>query len=259
MISNIPKSSEYEIAGRDCILHAMYMLHDYFNNNKEDKIIEYNQRVLRNAIILIYQGLEILLKSSICSHSALLLIDSKRSDWPTLPSCKKPKDFNEFNTIAGLDLLKTYFSTQNTTMSNEENESFEQFFDELRKKRNNLMHGLSNKKILPDDVLKLCLNSLCFYYGKTKWIQVIIEDIKLDPLKNTGNNDVKYFLYRNLNYFLNLLSLKELINYLLDGLTEEREKCSKCTELLNVYENELYANWTFKKNGKTTCIICDLI
>lgn len=84
MIKDIPNSDEYKDVAIECLIQAynnIYNVDNTLNNETpREEIWEYNQIVLRTAIVLIHQGLEGLMKSEICKKTPLLLIDRKRSD-----------------------------------------------------------------------------------------------------------------------------------------------------------------------------------
>jgi hypothetical protein len=66
-------------------------------------------RDLSTSLILVYQAMESLMKARVCVISPLMLLDMKRTDWPTMPD-SGDKDFNELFTIGGESLQRTFFA-----------------------------------------------------------------------------------------------------------------------------------------------------
>ena len=78
MIENIPSASQYAKFAKDCILEAYTLISRTVDDDESSETVIHQQRTLRNAVILIHQGLEIFMKSVICEKSPLLIIDNKK-------------------------------------------------------------------------------------------------------------------------------------------------------------------------------------
>ncbi|GAB4283756.1 MAG: hypothetical protein Kow0068_08680 [Marinilabiliales bacterium] len=257
MIVNIPTSKDYEIIGKDCIIQALTLIYDTFEDKDSNDLINFYQRTLRNTIILIYQGVEILMKAEICKKTPLLIIDNKRKGWPSLPDSSN-KDFNDFYTISGDDLLRTFFSVQEIWKDQSIKQNFIEFYNNLRKKRNIIMHGVIGIDLKPNNKIILCIEALSFFFGKTMWIQELKQDIKNNPeLQGLEKNSDLFFLYKLLKIIENSMTLTELNKYLGIKLKKDRSKCCHCSNAIQVFSNNLIADWTFIKDNKINCLICN--
>ena len=119
MITNLPSSKDFEIVSKQCLTQAFNLLFKVYQDYKEydeviekdeipiEKIWEHNSGTIRTSLILLHQGIETFMKSVICTTSPLLLIEKKRTDWPSLPS-NADKDFDSLYTISGEALLTSF-------------------------------------------------------------------------------------------------------------------------------------------------------
>jgi len=172
MIKNIPNESDYKRNAIECWVQAIETLyeidkHIYELNLEEDlaqEVYEFSQPHYRTAIVLLHQGIEAIMKSIICKHSPLLLVDNKRVDWPVLPN-QTDKDFNELFTIGAESLLYTFCAVSNSNI----NQETIQFLERIRKLRNEIVHGFSAQMIDPKNILVDILNSFTLFLGKGSW------------------------------------------------------------------------------------------
>lgn len=104
MIVNIYSCDYFKKIAVECLLQAYKMIYVtdkevdilsqnniYYPDSSPQEFQEnylllwtHNQAILRNAVILIQQSHESLMKAEIAHVSPLLLLDNKRTDWPTL-------------------------------------------------------------------------------------------------------------------------------------------------------------------------------
>jgi hypothetical protein len=256
MIINLPRHNDYEKIGKDCILQALSVVYDTFEKKQDEDTLTFNQRKLRNAIILIHQGVELLMKSEVSKKSPLLLIDNKRREWPTLPE-SKPKDFNDFNSLSGDDLLRTFFAVQEQYIDVNELKKYVEFYNALKADRNKLMHGIFDTKLEPCMIIYRCIGALAFFFEKTKWIQVLKEDYSLNP--DYANEEIGsdlYYLYRMLKFILANIALKKLNEYLEYSLTQKRFYCDNCNDKMDVISETLKADWTYVVDNTVHCMVC---
>ena len=111
MIRNIPTHQEFENLGIQCISKAFEMLFavgDKYADLSMDETIgeevtqedywKHNEITVRTSLIVLFQGIEYLMKMEVAKESALLLLENNRTDWPTLPS-KNDKDYDQLSLL----------------------------------------------------------------------------------------------------------------------------------------------------------------
>jgi len=135
------------------------------------------------------------MKADICNESPLLLIDKKKGDWKTLPE-SSDEPFSEMFTIGGDELLKTYYAC---LAPEEIHPSFLQHFDEIRTKRNKIIHGLGEAELTPEYVLKLVLNSFTYLLGKDEFWDAVLDKFYRHPGFEYDDPDVEW-VNRDVNY-----------------------------------------------------------
>ena len=114
------------------------------------------QRPLSTALSLVQQGTEFLLKGDIALVSPYLLISGDPSSYPS-KSQERNVRFSEFKTIDSKDLIRAF----NTVSANRLPDSFQQRFENLRSRRNTIMHTVDpdlhiNVKDLFVEILEIC-------------------------------------------------------------------------------------------------------
>ncbi|GAB3535985.1 hypothetical protein GCM10027443_25680 [Pontibacter brevis] len=154
MITNIPTGSDFEKAAKECLIQAFQLIYktdeeiDVFSSNSldipdfaENEFNEnyfsfwlHKQSVLRTTIILIQQSHELFMKGAIAQVSPLLLLENKRTEWPTLYK-HHDKDFNSLYTLNAESLLHTYSAVLKEPAA----EELIRFVDEVRVLRNNFL------------------------------------------------------------------------------------------------------------------------
>lgn len=268
MIKDIPNSSEYQNVGIECLLQAYDNICNVDNTltseTPRDKIWNYNQIVLRTSLVLIHQGLEGLLKSEICKKSPLLLIDRKRSDWKTLPN-SGDESFSDFNTIGGDDLLKTFYACVNLK---EIHDDFPTHFEDIRIKRNKIVHGLGTENLVPEYVLKLILNSFTYLLGKDSFWNSVLNKFYKHPGFDHDDSHIEWQdsnQYMRMEYLRAFLGKGELKNHFSVNITAREYLCPFCTEKAEEITTEGIlrpdSKWAFLNPNEPTstdmsCIIC---
>ncbi|MCA6437534.1 MAG: hypothetical protein IM600_18340 [Bacteroidetes bacterium] len=268
MITDIPTAEEYENSAIECLVQAynnIAQVDSSLNNETpRDDIWKYNQIVLRTAIVLIHQGLEGLMKSEICYESTLLLIDKKKADWKTLPDSAN-ESFSEMFTIGGDDLLRTYYAC---VSSEDLHPNFLLLFNEIRSKRNKIVHGLGEEDLTPEYVLKLVLNSFTYLLGKDAFWDAVLDKFYRHPGFNYNDSDVEWVennQYNRMEYMNMFLGIGELKNHFKIDITARPYFCPACIQMAEVSTDEGLkrpeSKWAFLNpneptGNKISCIVC---
>lgn len=268
MIKDIPNSEEYQNVAIECLIQAYDNICNVDNalspETPREEIWNYNQIVLRTALVLIHQGTEGLLKSKICKKSPLLLIDKKRSEWKTLPN-SSDESFSDFNTIAGDDLLKTFYACIGLKSVHED---FLAHYEEIRIKRNKIVHGLGTEKLTPEYVLKLILNSFTYLLGKDSFWDAVLNKFYNHPGFLHEDSHIEWQdsnQYMRMEYLDLFLGRKELKKHFSINISSRQYLCPFCTEKAEEITDEGIvrpdSKWAFLNPNEPTssdmsCIIC---
>ncbi|MGU5771536.1 hypothetical protein [Aeromonas allosaccharophila] len=151
MINNIPIPNDFFTTGKGLLAYSwgivakliieLEMAHDYLEDVQEvsDDYWSLAEKNLAISLTIAQQGVEFLLKGKISEISPFLLLSDPPSRWPK-PNKDKNLDFSEYRTIDAQDLTIVY----NTVSTAPLPEEFLIKFDEMRKKRNKIMHSIDN-------------------------------------------------------------------------------------------------------------------
>jgi hypothetical protein len=232
MITEIPTPEEYEEVGKDCLIQAYDNIFqiDRLQTERTNRTVlwNYHQIVLRTAIILIHQGVESLLKSEIAKISPLLLIDDKRKEWQTLPK-NSDKQFSELHTVGGEDLIRTYSACKEGSID----EKLLKHFNQIRIKRNKIIHGLGDGLLDPDEVLEFILWSFTYILGKDSFWDSLLNKLYRHPGFDNGELDYDWQVYSDFDRIehLNLyLEKRRLKHHFSTDITARPYLCPDCTE-----------------------------
>lgn len=273
MLINIPKSNDYQNVGIECLVQAYKNIFAVDNGqlipeaSRED-IWKYHEIVLRTSIVLIHQGIESLLKAGVSKKTPLLLIDQKRGDWKTLPN-SADESFIDLYTIAGNDLLKTFFAC---VLHKSISDDFITHFENVRIKRNKIVHGIGGDEISPEEVLKLILWTFTYLLGEDSFWTSFKEKFFKHPGHEVGDIDLEneeVQQYNHLDYLEAILGKGELNNHFKIDLKARRYFCPYCTRKDGVLVEgdgtvveHLTSKWAFlnpntPESTLIQCLVCD--
>jgi hypothetical protein len=265
MIINLPKSTDYENVAKQCLTQAFNIVYEidkeliYDGDIDSEAVWDYHLGDLSTSLILVYQAIESLMKARICQESALLLLDLKRTDWPTMPG-SLDKDFNELFTVGGEALQKTYCAVAQTTKKDEE---LIKFIEEIRLTRNKIIHGVSRDYLDPEYLIEIILNTFTNFLGKDSWWLTMREFQINSPIFGEFNNNYEEaFLIEKLDYTETLIDFPELRKHFSLDLKSRRYFCPWCMDSLADEDTDLETKWALlipqKIKGATEikCINC---
>lgn len=268
MIIDIPTAEEYEDSAIECLVQAynnIAQVDESLNpQTPREDIWKYNQIVLRTAIVLIHQGIEGLMKSDICCESSLLLIDKKKAEWKTLPG-GPDESFSEMLTIGGDDLLKMYYAC---TPPSEVHQNFLLHFNEVRIKRNKIVHGLGAEELTPEYVLKLILNSFTYLLGKDEFWDAVLNKFYQHPGFEYDDQDIEWEennIYNRMEHLNMFLGIGELKRHFTIDITARSYFCPNCIQMAEISTSEGIirptSKWAFLNPNEPigtniSCIVC---
>ncbi|HZF55994.1 MAG TPA: hypothetical protein VE093_45580 [Polyangiaceae bacterium] len=183
MITGIPTEVELNQAGLDYlnlawndVMHLLGAEEDYARLQSDvdytdsDLVRAHWQRESRRlatCAALVHQGAEFLLKSRIAQVSPFLLLDGP-SSWPG-NAAQGDTDFSSFKTLDAQLLTRVH----DTICPNRLPETFKQRFEEVRRRRNAVTHGLASSLIPPaEELLKDILEIVTTLVGEATWPKI---------------------------------------------------------------------------------------
>jgi hypothetical protein len=262
MINHYPTYHDFEKLAHDCLTQAFDIIFEtdkYLDEIDEEDLKteswEYSKGKLNTVIVLIHQGIESLMKAEICLTSPLLLIEGKRTDWPVLPN-QTDKNFNDFYTIASESLLHTFSATSKKPI----NAELIKHIEEIRKLRNQIVHGISKTDLSPKYLTEKILDTYTFFKSKDEWWNAVRNFHFNHPL--FGYYDKRYessIFAEKLDYVLTKVGKNKLSKHFAINIKARKYLCPLCKF---IYENEIGENyesmWAFLNPNvsKSTNIIC---
>jgi hypothetical protein len=237
MIINSPSRNDFENVAKENLTQAFFLLYavyrDYENGNDDietdevllDAVWKYNQGTIRTALILLHQGIEGLMKGIICESSPLLLVDKPRSDWPSLPGLKD-QDFDSLFTIGNESLLRTFCAVNTTIKVNEE---FIGIIDEIRRKRNQAIHGIGKADLTPKYILTKILFVFTAWFGKDEWLAELKRNVIENPIFGFFDYDFEEAMfYQYLDFLEEIVGKRILSAHVKVEILGHRYFCPHC-------------------------------
>lgn len=180
MITDIPTSSDFQNAGINLLNLAwdstVSLLMDRIFDGVEintnlpvsDNYLKSAQPILASSLSLVQQGIEFFLKGKIAEVSPYLLISGTPSNFPK-NSHKQNTSFSDFRTIDAQDLIRVHDTVSASRLSDE----FCQWYDELRRLRNKLMHTVDKTIAITDKDVLIKIMEGCEYCVKPlAWVTI---------------------------------------------------------------------------------------
>jgi hypothetical protein len=183
MVINLPASADFERIAGNCLFQAFNIIYetdkhvfDFAEKRIYQDVWEHSQGKLNTAVILIHQGIEAFMKAGVCLTSPWLLLEGKRTEWPVLPN-QKDKDFNDLYTIPGEALLHTFAATAPVPLSVQ----LLEHINDIRKLRNQIVHGLPKAKLFPKVLIGIILDTYTYFRLPGAWWESFFDQHLLHP------------------------------------------------------------------------------
>ncbi len=213
------------------------------------------QSELGTAIGLIQQGFDFLLKAQICEVSPYLLISRNPADWPK--KCDKEDiEFAEFRTIDSQDFVKVLDTVSPTRFDPE----FVTLFDDLRKRRNRIMHTIdpafeANVK----DILTTLLLGVEYLIGPRQWVRLRKENLEREVDLGYDGDPVSFVQVHDFSTVVDLLDPAVLLRCFGFDRKRRRYHCPSCCHVddnveMDVMTALLQPNTPISPN--VYCFIC---
>lgn len=250
MIIDVPTGDDFKSAGIDFLnlawdtlislstklKDAEYFYNVYYSDENEEVIDQLSseqywkqaQRPLSTALSLIQQGTEFLLKGHIATVSPYLLISGDPSNYPS-KSHERNIRFSEFKTIDAQDLVKVY----NTVSTGRLPDNFRQRFEDLRSKRNIIMHTVDPELYIKTKNLFVEILEICHYLIEpNSWIKIRGQFIQNEPESVLYSPETRELfnlrLALEINLVIDLLTPSENNKYFNFNKKTRRYFCPSC-------------------------------
>jgi len=217
------------------------------------------QRPLATALSLVQQGTEFLLKGHIATASPYLLLSGDPSSWPS-KSHEREVRFSEFKTIEAQDLIRVY----NTIKSNRLPEEFQTRYENLRSKRNTIMHTVDPKlRIKPKDLFIEILEVCHHLIAPKPWTKIRKNFIDKVPLSVVEVSEhLLYNLIVEIDHVISLLQPAEVRKYFNFDKKQRRYICPYCyRETSKYFGDEIPKLAQLRPNEPAStyiyCLVCD--
>ena len=269
VITEVPDPRDFELTGIDYInLAADPVFQLYFDIREigfdgsgwEEEQREFwaaAQRPMASALALVEQGTQLLLKARIAAVSPFLLIAGDVRYWPRRVD-EEDTPFAAFRTLDAQELIRAH----NAVASERLDADFAQSFEDLRKRRNTIMHTIDrNLTVTANEIVRLCLESIHRLVGPYKWIDLRRDYLYRTPVNTaTGGDWVETQVIREINDLLRFLNKKELLRYFGFDRAQRHYICPTCkmsdqTGNLNVTTAQLKPNEP--DSTSVYCFLCD--
>lgn len=263
MITSIPSSSEFRNAGIEILNLAWDNVHNHFEylvnldddeHEARDEYWQSAQQSISTALSLAQQGIEFLLKGKICDVDPLLLIATPTRDWPG----EKDIPFADLRTVESQDLIRCHDSIISPSIS----PRFATIFNELRRKRNTIMHSVSKQlRISGNDVLVAILEAADTLIGSHSWPSQRRNYLENgNGVASIGIADLTSTLYHELDSVIDILPRKDVIRFLNFDKRNRRYACPECTGYAASVYDEAIDLAQLRPNEPTStsiyCVIC---
>lgn len=257
MITDLPNSEDYKSQGREWLLQSFDIVYDYseeleYLEDWKDSDWHFHKGKLSTVLVLIHQAIESVLKSEIIQTSPYLLIDLASSSWPTLPK-STDKSFNELYTINSEALLRVFCATSRLDKNKKE---LVKIFEEIRIKRNQIVHGIHKEILKPEYLINLQFKVSREFFEANFW-NLMKEEEKNHPLYNElEEEDLITELYARLKLIEKHLSKRKFQNLM--NIEGRGYLCLSCTQHSQDWDlKTVFLQPNGPNSKKATCIICD--
>jgi hypothetical protein len=176
----------------------------------------------------------------------------KQQEWPTLPN-SKDKSFNELFTIGSESLIRVYLGICEHKKDTNE---LTKLFEEVRIKRNKIIHGIAKEILEPKYLLELQFRAANELFNNDFWTLIKNEEKRHPLYTELENEDLVSELYYKLNFVRKHIGKRKLKTFLRKNGREYL--CPSCTNLAQDWEQgSVYLDPNKPNSTNAVCIICD--
>lgn len=257
MITDLPKSEDYKELGREWLLQSFDIVYDYsdeleYLSDWKETDWHFHKGKLSTVLVLLHQSIESVLKAEIIEVSPYLLIDMPPQNWPSLPQSDN-KSYNQLFTINSEALLRLFCATCRTE---KDKSDLVELFEEIRIKRNQIVHGLHKEILQPEYLIETQFKAAKLFYEESFWTLLKNEE-KSHPLYNElEDEDLKTELYYKIKLISKYLSSRKFQNFI--DLQGRGYFCPDCTKSAQEWDfRSVFLKPNRPDSTTACCIICD--
>ncbi|MDH4746215.1 hypothetical protein OMP43_19485 [Sphingomonas sp. CBMAI 2297] len=272
MITEIPTAEDFYTAGINQLHLAWHLcmraVDDYRavtahvdDDDYADATNDYWQRTqpaLANAYGLIQQAIEMALKGRIAAVSPYLLVARDPKDWPKAVDTK-PTPFSEFRTLDAADLIRVHNSVATVPFD----DTFQEFWDDVRRERNKIMHSVTFRSFEPAVLIRTILRAGKALFADIPWHHRLLEMEVNGRYDYYGAGDsTRNVVMRQIANAIGYLAPKEAKLFLRFDKDARAYRCpSCCAESDREWHDGVPALAQFPPRSKAAtelhCIVCD--
>jgi hypothetical protein len=224
--------------------------------DETDRFWEAAKQTLSTALAIAQQGIEFVIKGKIADTSPYLLIAGNPREWPRHCSSQDTA-FADFKTLDAQDLLIVYNTVAETRFGCD----FATKYEELRRKRNSLMHTIDKRiQLHAIEVITEILSVHKYLFPGDSWINVRREFLELSPLSELHSSDwVEPRVIREFSLITEVLKPSEMKEFFGCNKKQRRYICPECHYASG--DAEIYPKTALLKPNKSTsrilyCYVC---
>jgi hypothetical protein len=237
MVINVPTSEDFFQSGKELLdfswdvvaklLTDLDEAEDYGIDQAEiyDQYWDSAKRKMTTALSITQQGIEFILKGKIAEISPYLLITDSSNKWPALNEHKKV-EFSMFRTIDAQDLVRVHDVFSEEILPTQ----FVEKFNELRSKRNGIMHSVNkNIEIHVKEVIESLLFMHKTLFPNETWPSQRIKFLLSAPDAELGSDEsATNRVCWELSLVLNLLQPAQVKVFFNIDKKQRKYMCPKC-------------------------------
>lgn len=264
MIKNKPEPKDFERQSVQYLIQALNLIR---SNDEALEFIEdcdvrkedywgYHQGILNNSLTLLFLSLENYLKKEICGISPLLLLSGEPKKWGSTKSSKK---FSELFIHQFDDLLVLYQELGLGELTDQTKAKLE----DLRVKRNQITHGVTEGVLTPSYVLETFYTVAIHIWGPRKWWDQIKNHVFNEPLFGIYDSDhEKASVTTYVEFLASYLGKSKTGEMLGVNLKQRNYYCPSCHYWLNHEYEVTDSNYAILSPNSPVsknlyCVVCD--
>lgn len=270
MAVNVPAADDFFVAGKELLDFAWDVVAqllknldeaEYFGIDSTEISEEYwlsARRRLTTSLSVTQQGVEFMLKGKIAQISPFLLLADPPVKWPS-PYTGKSVDFSAFRTIDAQDLVRVH----DTFGAQRLDDAFVTRFNELREKRNKIMHSVGKSiEVHVKDVIDSLLFMHKSLLPSENWAAQRLSFLKAAPETQLGSDEFAVNTASwELDLVLDLLTPAQVKDHFGIKKKQRRYMCPECYSNANTdadFDRKLAL--LSPKGAATTdlyCLVCN--
>jgi hypothetical protein len=213
---------------------------------------------LNNAIALLQQSIELLLKARIAETSPYLLLVGDPQSWPKVNKVSEVS-FSEFRTLDASQLCRAVTIATHTLL----HPDFSSFFERIRTQRNKIAHlNAGNARVEAHKILVDILTGYRFLFPTGNWIEFrkkyMISTGEYSPVSDYGED----FTHSNFLYELTaaVSSLENQYTKAFFGYDKKKKGllCPNCKSLQTNWDDSAPEFAQAQGDGSVNCIACGM-